>query len=187
MLKQLETAILDKVRSLAAGSRSFVKDFPDKPSNLETVVPNGQVLVGYKRSTFNLIQNFYPITMTQNVEFEVSLQLKNLRTHNGIYSLIDVIRFGLIGFVPLQGIQRGMYPISESFVSFDQGIWYYSQVFVVPLLIVEGEDPFEPIEPLPPFNLTGIKIDLWRSNIDHLTEPSPESVLVKEINIEVNN
>lgn len=186
MLLELEKSILNKVRSLAAGSKSFVKDFPDKPQNLETVVPNGQVLVGYKRSTFSLIQNFYPITMNQLVEFEISFQLKNLRTHNGIYELIDIIRFGLLGFIPLQGVIRGMYPTSETFVSFEQGIWYYSQVFVVPLVVVEGDDPFLPIEPTEPFDLTGINIDFYRSTIGNVAVLD-ESVLVDTINIEVDN
>lgn len=169
MIYEIEKAILNHVKSLDAFKKTYLKDFPDDPKNLQTVIPNGQVLIGYQRSTFDILSESYPITLKRLLQFEISFQLKGLRTHSGIYPSLDAMFFGLLGFIPVQGIQDGMYPVGESFVRMMESIYYYSQSWVVPTIVTEGEDPFIPIDNTS-LDVDRVEIGLWVSRIDKVAD-----------------
>ena len=182
MILEIEKAILAKVKSLAGFDSTYVKDFPDKPGKLQAIVPNGQILIGYQKSAYSVLSETSPVTIERNLQFEVSFQLKELRSHTGIYSTIDAVFFGLLGFIPVQGIGNGMYPAGESFVNVAESIYYYSQSWVVPTVVTEGEDPFIPIDDNP-LDINQLRIGLWVSKIDRVADPA-NSQLDRQILIE---
>jgi hypothetical protein len=174
MLKEVEASITGKLRELLTTFGVKLEPFPDKPSELGKPSPTGQVLIGYKRSSFRLLSKT-PLTLEQLAEFEINLQLKNLRNHTGAYPILDRIRFGLTGFVPMQGASLGMYPTAEGFADLDESIWYYNQTFVIPLLIVEGQELYEILPP--PEEAWGedlqirVNSGIWRSPIHQVNQP----------------
>ncbi len=171
MLAEIEAAIVQKLSATLASNGIRPQAFPENPRELGQPMPRGQILVGYKRSNFNL-QSRQPITLQMNAEFEVSLQVTNLRTHSGAYPLLDAIRFALLGFIPMAGPSAGMYPINEGFTDLDEGVWYYSQTYLVPLTLIEGQIAlYDPLPPDTPWEFVGIECGIWRSRTGRLGEP----------------
>ncbi|NJR38527.1 MAG: hypothetical protein HC781_06370 [Leptolyngbyaceae cyanobacterium CSU_1_4] len=187
MLAEIEDAITKRLETILQRRNVRLESFPDAPKDLGKPSSSGKVLVGYKKSSFR-VTNRTPLTMEQLAEFELSIQVKNLRTHTGAYTLLDQIRFGLLGFIPLMGASQGMYPVSEGFTDLDEGSWYYSQTFLLPLTLIEGVTDL--YAPLPigggdPFDVVEIRSGVWRLPVGRL--PEIESAeLDREIRLEAN-
>ncbi len=133
MLAEIEETIIERLSPPLIEMGLRVAGFPDNPQELGRPMPSGQVLIGYKKDSLET-----PNTFAQNasmiqkwvIEFEVSLQLKNLRSHIGAYPIMDSIKNLLTGFRP-SVINQPLYQIQGGFVDMKDGIWYYSMVFGV--------------------------------------------------------
>jgi hypothetical protein len=158
MLAEIEANILNKLE-VSLNTSARLRLFPENAREFGAPAPKGQILVGYKRSSFEeLSQN--PPQYRMLAEFELSLQFANLRNHVGVLPVLDQIRGALLGYFPLAGMPKGLYPISESFADLDDGIWYYTSTWVASLII--PNDYGQP-EINIPIELSAIKIGLWRS------------------------
>lgn len=136
MLLEIETAIAAKIAQILQ-DRATVRAFPEKLEKVGQPTRKSQVLVGYKRASFTQ-QTGHPMALNMTAEFEVSLEMVSLRSHAGMLPILDAIRFGLIGFVPICGNGR-LFPSSEAFVNLDENsVWYYSQTYSIQLRILEG-------------------------------------------------
>jgi hypothetical protein len=144
MLLQIETAIEHKLAQILAEAETRMAVFPDNPRDFGHAVAQQQVLVGYKRSLFEDISE-QPLQQVETLEFEITIQTPNIRTHQGAYMVLDLIRFGLLGFMPVTGALRGMRPVGARLVDFDpkEGVWVYAQTWQFAVTVAEGDHPDE--------------------------------------------
>lgn len=175
MLLEIERAIVSKINQVLSGTFK-VKGFPENPKELGQPMPSAQILVGYKRSTFQLISRG-PTTLNQSAEFEIKYMLKNLRTHTGVYPVLDLVRTALTGYIPIQGPAQGLYPTDEGFEDLDQSTWYYNQTFTIDLLIPsDAYTELPSVDPPDPIAIVEIRSGLWRSQVGSLPDKS-QSIL----------
>jgi hypothetical protein len=178
MLLQIETAIEHKLAQILAEAETRMAVFPDNPRDFGHAVAQQQVLVGYKRSLFEDISE-QPLQQVETLEFEITIQTPNIRTHQGAYMVLDLIRFGLLGFMPVTGALRGMRPVGARLVDFDpkEGVWVYAQTWQFAVTVAEGDHPDEDYLELPalPVDWVPVKIvtGLWRSQAPSVDTPNP--------------
>jgi hypothetical protein len=137
LIDQIEKAIIERLAPLKT-QKLRVEGFPDNPDELGKPVVIGQVLVGYRKDTFSKPPTFVesaPIIQDWMLSFELSLQLKNLRSHTGAYPIMGKIRNLLTGYKPV--VQKPLYQSEGGFVSIKDGVWYYSMVFSLNLQFVK--------------------------------------------------
>jgi hypothetical protein len=167
MLAEIETALIARIRAVINGSIEVaVNGFPGSDDDQARALRQARVFVGYKRSTFELIAA-EPQTHQQLVEFEVLTMVRDIRTYTGNYPILDAIRRALTGFwVDCEWTSGKCYPVAEAFVKVEEGIWYYSQTFAVPITIVEDLNSLYP----PPYNAIEIRSGIYRAFVDDLDD-----------------
>ena len=179
MLAEIEANILTKLEDTLDTS-ARLRLFPENAREFGAPAPKGQILVGYKRSSFEeMSQN--PPQYRMMAEFELSLQFSNLRTHSGVLPVLDQIRTALLGYFPLAGMPKGLYPTAESFADLDDGIWYYTSTWVASLII--PNDYTQPVIETP-IELTELRIGLWRSFVGEAGNQE-QSVLERDTRIDL--
>ncbi|MBW4668432.1 MAG: Gp37 family protein [Cyanomargarita calcarea GSE-NOS-MK-12-04C] len=141
MLAEAENAIFKRVQAILAPFEVTIAPFPGDSDQQPKPGRKGMILIGYKRSRHRLT-SVEPVTCEVIAEFELSLQLKDLRTHRGAYPLLDMVRYAMTGLIPLKGPLGKCYPVQEGFLKVEDGIWYYAQVFAVAMLQIEGQQPY---------------------------------------------
>jgi hypothetical protein len=184
MLLEIEQAILDKLKA-ALSTRVRLKAFPDNPNEVGNPAPKGQVLVAYKRSSFKQLTDQPPM-VEMMMEFEISLQLQNLRTHTGIYEILDITRRSLFGFRPHPEANRGLFPTNEGFQGLEEGIWYYTQSYNMPIRIVAEEDVNFDIDPDHNWEMLEIRFGIYRSKVGSLPNDFEQSVLDRQFAVEAD-
>lgn len=184
MILEIETAILERLKAVLS-TQVRVKAFPDAPGEVGVPAPRGQILVAYKRTSFKQLTDQPPM-IEASLEFEVSLQLANLRTHTGVYEILDIARHALFGFRPHPEANRGLFPVSESFQDLDEGIWYYTQSYTLPIRITADENVNSSIDPDDGWHLLQIDFGVWRSKVGSLPGDFSQSVLDRQFIVDGN-
>lgn len=178
----VETAIIARLSPLIGLK---VEGFPDDAKELGRAQPLARILVGYQSSSFRVVCED-PVCVEETLTFEVTLAVKGLRTHQGAYLFLSQIKMLLIGFIPVIGDVRPMRPRSISYKSVQNGIWFYSMSFILPVMLstprVGSYTPTEPIvEPvkpvggvnvLPPDVQIQIDAGIWRGAVGQVVEAS---------------
>lgn len=145
MLAEAETAIVKRIETLLKGFEVTITPFPGDSDQVPKPGRKGQVFIGYKRSRFR-VTSMLPATCEVIAEYELSLQLRDLRSHSGAYPILDAIRYALTGFIPLKGPSHKCYPVQEGFVKAEDGVWYYAIIIAVAMQQIEGQSSlYEPI------------------------------------------
>lgn len=92
----------------------------------------GQVIIAYRRSRFSdpSGSNVRPTTITQSrqMEFEIILQLLDLRSHQGAYPVLAQIRDLLSGSAP-GPLDRILQQTEEENLGQSEGIWSFAMTF----------------------------------------------------------
>jgi hypothetical protein len=130
MLAEVEAAIVDRLAPLKSQGIK-VLPFPENPGELGKPATNAQIFVGFKRETLEIPQmvNYdAPSIQPRILEYELILKLKDLRSHKGVYPILDKVRDLLTGFRPLPNA-KALYATTSGFVDLDQGSWVYSMTF----------------------------------------------------------
>lgn len=142
MLAEAEIAIIKRIQAVLAPFEVNIFGFPGDSDEVPTPGRRGQILIGYKRSRFRVV-SFEPITCEQTAEFELMVELSDLRSHQGAYPLLDTVRYAVTGFLPLAGggCPSKCYPVIEGFQKVDDGVWIYSIIIAVSFLLREGINP----------------------------------------------
>jgi hypothetical protein len=168
VLKEIEDYLLATVRGAIATARIY--GFPDNPAELGRTQPQSRILLGYKRANFTK-NSIEPVTLQATLQYELTFEVKGLRTHQGAYELLDAVRTTLFGLrLPIPNAQP-LLITNEGFVDHDNSIWVYSQGYSLSLILEAGED----IELVPPPVSVpeGVPITvvsgLFRSRVDQVT------------------
>lgn len=129
MVEAIEKAIASKLSSEITSIPS--KPFPGSPEEFKNIpVTRGLILVRYLGSDFSEPTNTDQIIQERSLQFNVNLQIRNLREHDGSYSILDEIRKALSGFSP-QGNKRILTIAHERFLDSIAGIWLWEQIWVL--------------------------------------------------------
>lgn len=75
-----------------------------------------------------------PVRQSGEVTFEVVIQGRNLRSHQGVLQVIDRVSELLTGFYPNPNYRKGAYETRSGFVAVSKGLWTYSMSFAVPVV-----------------------------------------------------
>lgn len=192
VLRMVEEAIDLRLRYYLSAQGVAITAFPEDASKFPKVTPKGQILFGYRNSTFRAMSEGPPLSMQWNANFELLINFQDLRSHTGAYPLLDWARFALLGFRPVAGPAKGMRPSTEKIEGMsDDGTWEYSQLWTAPLTLIEGKNPYtrlptpNPLNPIsqildpPPFIVTEISVGVWRNRGGRLPD-SDEALLDRE-------
>jgi len=127
VIQEIEAAIVSRLKSSITDL--LVDSFPDKPAEYERLpFQKGVILVAYRGSRFSEPLGEGVAIQIQTAQFDVYLQKKDLRTHDGAYAYLEKIRELLTGFQPLTNVGL-LYPISEDFLDMTDFLWSYGITF----------------------------------------------------------
>ncbi|MEW6708318.1 MAG: Gp37 family protein [Candidatus Riflebacteria bacterium] len=127
MINTIETAIVARLAAEVEELPAYA--FPDRPEDFKKLPFNhGMILVSYSGSSFSEPTNMDTLIQERVLEFVVTLQIKDLRTHDGAYTYLDAIRAALSGFSP-QSDRRVLYLVEEGFVDKVESVWIWGQTW----------------------------------------------------------
>lgn len=179
----IETAIVNELAEKLEGVK--IEGFPDDGAELGKAAPARRILVGYQSSDFEILAENPALFVKEILTYEITIGVKGLRTHSGVYMLLEEVRRILTGFLPVQAINaRKMRPTGCSYKGIESGIWYYSANFTFEISYGEFDPLFPEVTPtLEPMLLpNGITLvtGIWRSFADRIPG---ESVLDYQLSI----
>lgn len=132
MLSQLEEAIADQIRQPLAELGVKVVVSPDS-DNGDRAMTRGRLIVGYTGSSFSAPPSKSVGLQRRTLEWELSLDYKDLQTHKANYVVIEKILDLLTGFQPLDCDDKfgELYPARDGFIANQEGYWKYSIKFAM--------------------------------------------------------
>ena len=135
-IREIENAIIERLKG---GIQDLhVEGFPEKPAEFKLIHPKGAVLVHYQGSNYSEPKSLGCIYQERKLEFSITVIIKHLRSHDGAYDYLDIVRQALTGFKP-ENCSK-MYPLKEYFLAEDNGIWQYSINFAMTTTAIEDDE-----------------------------------------------
>jgi len=125
-INTIEQSIITQLQSVLTALQ--IEGFPDKPSEYRLLHPVGAVLVAYNGTNYSKPEGMGQVIQTADMEFSVTLIVRNLRDKNGAYIYIDSIVSTLTGYSPT-GAGK-MYPTNITFLNESNGVWQYGLTFI---------------------------------------------------------
>lgn len=127
MINAIETAIVNRLKAQVTDLPTYA--FPDKPEDFKKLpFSKGLILVSYSGSSFSEPTNLDALIQERMLEFTLTLQIKDLRSHEGAYTYLEQIRAALSGYSP-QNDRRVMYLADEGFIDMVQNVWFWGQTW----------------------------------------------------------
>ncbi|NCJ05204.1 hypothetical protein GS597_01445 [Synechococcales cyanobacterium C] len=128
LLNRLENAILERLNVLVdMGARVEAQ-----PANEESgrPVPKGLLTVAYVRSRWSRPKDRRDPVQDEELQFQISWRLRDLRSHQETYKLTRATKWLLTGWVPDECLDAGFYPLDAELVEQDeQGYWRFYMMF----------------------------------------------------------
>jgi len=134
-----EQNLKTKLEGAISGIR--IEAFPDDPKEYELLHKEGAILIRYDRSVYEGVPQEKPlrekkISQERRARWIFTIFYRNLFSHTksteGVYTYLENIREALTGYT-IEGQAHTnismMYPISDGFVDYDEGVWEYEIVF----------------------------------------------------------
>jgi hypothetical protein len=132
----LETDLVAKVQALMQPLGLKAEAYPDRPETYPFTHPVGVVLVLYRGSTYGPPKATDVMTQGRDLDYELTVLVRNLRSHQGAYPVLDALRGGLAGWMApgaIQGARLGR----DGFQSRNEGgVWQYAVVLRIPGLSI---------------------------------------------------
>jgi hypothetical protein len=132
-IEAIEQAVRDRLQ--AAVPTVAVQGWPDRPEAYVLKHALGALLVRYTGSRFDRPETTDVMVQTQTIQVEVAALMRALRTHEGLYALLDAARHALTGF-RAAGCSA-MHPTRETFTDYAEGVWQYTIEFACEALHTE--------------------------------------------------
>lgn len=158
MVDTIESAIVGRLESQITDLT--IKAFPSRPEEFKKlpVGHKGIVLVAYSGSSLGAPTNMDVLIQERVLEFSITLQIRDLRGHDGAYDYLDDIRAALSGWSPTSD-DRVMFMTSESLLRLIDNLWVWGQTWRLTVRQAsevepadntdepESEEPVSPDEP----------------------------------------
>lgn len=127
MIATLEALLLASLTEAHADAKVIVEPYPEQV-NTYVLKSEAAVLVHYAGSDFGPPLETDIVQQVMEYAFQVVTISRNLRTHAGSYTLLDTNRAAIVGLVA-EGMQ--FFGMSEEFITRENGVWWYRQIFSV--------------------------------------------------------
>lgn len=121
-IEATENAIIDRLKDRI--SELEVKPYPEDPASYQLIHPLGALLVRFSGESLSEPKASGIVSQIEKMEFETVVVARNLRTHQGIYAYIGLVKAALTGKFDLT-LPRA-YLVGVRFLSVNGGIWQYS-------------------------------------------------------------
>lgn len=136
-IEDIEQGIIGRLKDKITGVA--IEGFPERPSEYNLLHAKGALLVRYAGSSFSEPRATDIIYQHRRVEFEVTVVMRHLRSHEGAYAYLDAVRIALTGYRPYPNCEK-MYPVKEEFIGEDAGIWQYAITFAMTMPAIEVDE-----------------------------------------------
>lgn len=134
-LLDMEKSIADFISEVLEPTGFKVEAFPERPKEYTFTHPIGVVLVAYEKTNFgNPLATDY-ISQDLTHSFGMVILARNLRSHQGAYNVIDLLRKNLTGFIPVGGDKSWVDDIQ--FLGQSESLWQYGMSLSVPAVNFE--------------------------------------------------
>ena len=129
MVNEIESSIVARLD--AELDSVDVRAFPSSAEEYRKLpLGKSRILVAYAGSVFSEPTNRDTIVQEQVLEFEITIQVRNLRGHDGAYPFLDSVYTALSGYSPLND-SRVLYAVSEKLTDYDNNVWTWQQVWQI--------------------------------------------------------
>jgi hypothetical protein len=129
VVNEIEDAIVSRL-STELGSID-VRAFPSSAEEYKKLPLNkSRILVAYAGSSFSEPTNRDQIIQEQLLEFEVTIQVRNLREHDGAYTILESVYSALNGYSPCSN-SRVLFAVSEKLTGYDSNVWTWIQTWQI--------------------------------------------------------
>ena len=134
MIAEIETDLVNKIK--AALPHLAVEAYPSKPETYRHLSPNGTVFVVYQRSTLgNDLVAGGMMAQERTLHFDLTVLVRDLRTHQGAYPILDALYVALLGFAPIHCSK--IWITQDSFISQTDGVWEYQLTLAMRTMAIE--------------------------------------------------
>lgn len=134
----IENAIQQKIEADITDIK--IDAFPDEVSKYPITQNKGAILVRFNDAGFGPPQTPVCIAQKPKLQFLVTVSLRKLRGHQGVYGYIKKILKSLTGWkVPVENVTGKMYPVQASFIEYEANIWTYGILFEFPMVFFENQ------------------------------------------------
>lgn len=126
MVDTIESAIVGRLESQITDLT--IRAFPSRPEDFKKlpVGNKGIVLVAYSGSSLSDPTNMDALIQERVLEFSITLQIRDLRGHDGAYDYLDDIRAALSGWSPTSD-DRVMFMTDEGLLRLIENLWVWGQ------------------------------------------------------------
>ena len=142
MIATLETALETQVRTLVTPLGLKVEVFPEAPDNYVLTHSIGAVLVVYKGSAYGEPRATDLVVQDREMDYELTILIRNLRKHQGAYAVLEALRVGLAGWMA-PGANRGTRLVKDGFVNHQEGVWHWALGLRIPTTSMPSFSPEE--------------------------------------------
>lgn len=137
MILDIETALVGRLA--AALPDIQVEAYPERPEKYVLKHARGAALIGYGRSVYGDPQAPDVIVQLRQMEFDITILARNLRSHGGAYGYLDAARVALAGWRPAGA--RKVVPVRDRFIGVKDGVWRYALTVSLAAVTVEVAEP----------------------------------------------
>jgi hypothetical protein len=143
---QIEQELCDRIASYT--KRKFeVVPIPEVEADFNRPVETSRITVAYKSSDFNQgggrggsseVKSITNLIQTEMLTFQVTIQARKLRTADGIYKGIALVRKALVGFKPSDCDKLKIAFVAH--VKYEESLWNFIIEFSTTTFSVEDEE-----------------------------------------------
>lgn len=132
MINELSKSMVRRLTQKMTGWE--VDDFPNAPDRYPWAHKTATLLVVFEGTTYGDVESMSPPSATRDIDMSVTVLARNLRGDLSIASALEDARLALFGWRPtnidgtLLGF-RALRPVSERFVSEEQGVWRFVAMY----------------------------------------------------------
>jgi hypothetical protein len=127
VIENIESAIVSELEEKITDIK--VVAFPSAASDFKKLpFQNGLVLVAYAGSALSEPTNRDSLVQSRFMEFTITLQVRNLRGHQGAYDYLETIRATLSGFSPNSDLNV-MFMSDERLLQYVDNNWVWVQTW----------------------------------------------------------
>jgi hypothetical protein len=142
-IEVIEAALLAELQS-AMSEQLRVEGFPDDPDRYRLQHPVGALLIAFGRAKYSKPEMIDAVVQDVELEWYLTLLIRNLRTHTGAYAFLDATRIAITGF-QAEGCTK-LYCMDQKFLGQGDGVWRYGMTFCHNTTVIEADD--DTVDPL---------------------------------------
>lgn len=136
-LLEIEDGLVARLQQVLPSYR--VEPYQDDPLSYPLLHQQGAVLVRFDGGVYGPSLDMSLVAQERRTSWELTVMARNLRSHGGLYAMLDAVRMGLTGHA-VPGCGKA-YPVKELFLGEENKRWLYAMWIAIPVVNVEAAEP----------------------------------------------